>query len=135
MSYYAPVSQGASQGEEIMEKQRSRIDWLHDGDRNTGFFHAEAKQRSCTNKIMHLKPEDGSLCMIPEEIEEMTSDFYKGLFTVQEHTSPAEVVQFVPRKVTDLMNEEPVVPFSEEEVKRALFMMQPNKASALMGLL
>jgi hypothetical protein len=30
---------------------------------------------------LHLKRADGSLCTIPEEIEEMTTNFYKGLFT------------------------------------------------------
>jgi hypothetical protein len=67
--------------EEIMEKQWARIDWLKAGDRNTRFFHAKAKQRSRVNKILHLKHVDGSLCTIPEDIEEMTTNFYKGLFT------------------------------------------------------
>jgi hypothetical protein len=77
---------------------------------------------------MHLKHDDVSLCMIPEEIEEMTTTFYQVLFNVQEHTSPAEVVQFVRRKVTDLMNDDLVVPLSAEEVKKAMFMLRPNKA-------
>jgi hypothetical protein len=78
--------------EEIMEKQQSRIDRLRAGDRNSGFFHAKAKQHSHTNKIMHLKHVDGSLCMVLEEIEAMTTTFGKGLFTVQGHTSPTEVI-------------------------------------------
>jgi hypothetical protein len=41
--------------EEIMEKQRSRIDWLKVGDQNTGGFHANAKQQSRIKKIVHLK--------------------------------------------------------------------------------
>ena len=48
--------------EEAMEKQRSRVQWLKEGDRNTGFFQAKAKQRARTNKITALCRADGSLC-------------------------------------------------------------------------
>jgi hypothetical protein len=71
--------------------------------------------------------------MIHEEIEEMTTCFYKSLFTTQDHTEPNEVVQFVPMKVTDAMNDMLNTPFSEQEVRKALFMMHPNKALGLDG--
>jgi hypothetical protein len=45
--------------EEIMVKQRSRIDWLREGDRNTGFFQAKLKQRARSNRIAALKRADG----------------------------------------------------------------------------
>jgi hypothetical protein len=38
--------------EEIMARQRSRVDWLHEGDQNTSFFHARAFARRKTNKIV-----------------------------------------------------------------------------------
>jgi hypothetical protein len=77
---------------------------------------------------MHLRCDDDSLCMDPEEIESMTISFYRGLFTSQECTTPALVTHCVPRKVTDAMNDELSAPFSVEEIQTALFMMHPNKA-------
>jgi hypothetical protein len=53
------------------------------------------------------------------------------LFTAQGYTDPEEVVQFVPRKVTDGMNQVLDAPFTAEEVEKALSMMRPNKAPRL----
>jgi hypothetical protein len=40
--------------EEILWKQKSRIQWLKEGDRNTKFFHRSVMQRRHSNRITHL---------------------------------------------------------------------------------
>eukprot|EP00268_Persea_americana_P007340 TRINITY_DN12726_c0_g1_i4.p1 TRINITY_DN12726_c0_g1~~TRINITY_DN12726_c0_g1_i4.p1 ORF type:complete len:100 (-),score=20.69 TRINITY_DN12726_c0_g1_i4:291-590(-) len=47
-------------------KQRAKIEWLHEGDRNTKFFHISAKAKGIRNRIDKIKVdgtlfEDGSL--------------------------------------------------------------------------
>jgi hypothetical protein len=54
---------------EMMWLQRSRIFWLKEGDRNTKFFHKQAKWHSRKNKIKKLKREDGSGCDTPNEMK------------------------------------------------------------------
>ena len=44
-------------GEEVMWKQRSRIEWLQYGDKNSKFFHATASQRRQKNRIGGLVDE------------------------------------------------------------------------------
>jgi hypothetical protein len=63
--------------EEIMEKQRSRLDWLKDGDRNTALFQAKAKERSRRNKINSLQCDDGVLVTRQEDIELCAMEFYR----------------------------------------------------------
>jgi hypothetical protein len=46
--------------EETMWRQRSRHQWLADGDRNTCFFHLRASRRKKKNKIRRLKHPNGS---------------------------------------------------------------------------
>ena len=41
--------------EEMYWKQRSRQEWLKNGDKNTSFFHAKAKQRMHRNHITSMK--------------------------------------------------------------------------------
>lgn len=41
----------ALKAEEMFWKQKSRVFWLREGDRNTIFFHALTKQRRVRNKI------------------------------------------------------------------------------------
>ncbi|KAJ1296597.1 hypothetical protein BS78_01G314000 [Paspalum vaginatum] len=56
--------------EEMMARQRSRVDWLKAGDRNTSFFHARATARRRANRINYLKRQDGSKPYSNEEIRE-----------------------------------------------------------------
>jgi hypothetical protein len=114
--------------EEVMEKQRSRVDWLCDGDRNIGFFQAKAKQCTRVNKIITLKRADGTYCSQREELEAMTTEFYQRLFTAQDNTRPEELLRHVLRKVSDEMNDFLCDPFTAEEVGKSLFSMKPNKS-------
>ncbi|KAM0917640.1 hypothetical protein ACQ4PT_009125 [Festuca glaucescens] len=87
--------------EEAMARQRSRIQWLKEGDRNTAFFHAKAKDHARSNLISSLKRDDGSFCSNQSEMEHMAASFYKNLFKAQDNTVPELITEFVPRKVDD----------------------------------
>lgn len=82
--------------EEVMEKQCSSVDWLKAGDRNTVFLQAKARQRARTNKIILSSARIGSACTDQCELEFLAAEFYKQLFSAQEHSQPKEVVRFVP---------------------------------------
>jgi hypothetical protein len=113
--------------EEIMARQRSRVEWLKEGDRNTAFFHARASARRHTNKIRALRREDGSRCEVLEEVKSMTENFYGNLFTSEPCVSDA-VLEAMPSKVTSDMNDELTKPYLDAEIKAALFQMGATKA-------
>ena len=62
--------------EEMMERQRSRISWLKEGDRNTGFFQAKARARSRSNRIKLLKDDSGRTFTEQEDLEKLACEFY-----------------------------------------------------------
>jgi hypothetical protein len=114
--------------EEIMERQRSRLDWLKDSDRNTTLFHAKSRARAKRNKIAALRRDDGTMATESEELERIANDFYKQLFSAQESLMSDLVLEHVPPKVTDEMNLRLTRPYSPREVEQALQQMKPNKA-------
>jgi hypothetical protein len=114
--------------EEIMARQRSRVEWLREGDRNTSFFHARASARKRTNKISALVREDGSKCESQGEIKGMVHQFYEHLFSSEPCDSVDAVLDSIPVKVSEEMNADLCKPYSDEEIEAALFQMGPTKA-------
>lgn len=119
--------------EEVWLRQRSRVLWLRAGDRNTGYFQAQAKQRQRMNKISGLKRADGSVCADEGEDKQEIQAFYQALYTSQGVFDTSELLAHVPVKVTPEMNEMLVKPFEAQEVHDALFQMAPSKAPRVDG--
>jgi hypothetical protein len=110
-----------------MARQRSRVNWLREGDRNTAFFHACASARRRTNRIRALVREDGSRCEDLHEIKGMAETFSGDLFS-SEPCDSETVLDSIQSKVTDEMNVELTKAYTDLEIKTALFQMGPTKA-------
>ena len=62
--------------EGILWKQKSRVKWLQEGERNTKFFHNMVLQNRNNSRIHKLKKADGSRVETRREIEdELTQHF------------------------------------------------------------
>lgn len=59
-----------------MWKQRSRINWFKEGDRNTGFFHAKASSRYQKNVIEGIYDEAGVWQEEERVVEMIFKDYY-----------------------------------------------------------
>jgi hypothetical protein len=111
-----------------MWRQRSRVQWLAEGDKNTRFFHLRASQRKKRNKISRLIQPDGTVTEEEQVMASMTREFYEQLYSSEGVTNMGEVIDVIPHKVTPDMNEKLLRPIGAAEVKLALFQMFPTKA-------
>ncbi|XP_071678252.1 uncharacterized protein [Lolium perenne] len=87
--------------EEVMWRQRSRVQWLAEGDKNTRFFHLRASQRKRRNKISQLRKSDGEITDDPIAMASATNEFYRDLYRSEgteemEVANPEELGQFRP---------------------------------------
>ena len=98
------------------------------GAKNTYFFHLRASRRRRKNQIKQLQRPDGQITATTEEMKAMTTSFYKTLYTSEGVHDMDRVLDTVPIKGTQSMNESLNAPCSPEEVKRALFQMFPMKS-------
>jgi hypothetical protein len=107
--------------EEVMWRQRSRIQWLAEGDRNTRFFHLRASKRKKKNRIARLKRTDGLFTEDQIELGHMAKDFYKSLYTSEGISGMEEVLNAVPVTVTAAMNEQLLAAYGMRRLSMRFF--------------
>lgn len=112
--------------EELLWKQKSRVDWLKEGDRNTKFFHTSTLVRRMRNKIVMPQDENGRWVEDGAELKDMAIKFYSKLFK----SEPVEgdfITGAFPVLEEDIL-EELGKELLTEETKRALWEMRSYKA-------
>ncbi|CAN1120799.1 hypothetical protein LINPERHAP2_LOCUS413 [Linum perenne] len=66
--------------EHMLWLQKSRMQWIKDGDRNTKFFHLSTLCRRKANWIQGLKLDDGSWSYDDAELKKMAVAYFENLF-------------------------------------------------------
>ena len=120
--------------ETLMWSQRSRVLWLKNGDRNSKFFHKKATQRFKKNSILGIEDKRGNWQEQPEVIEDIIVEYFAELFTTRNSVIEEGSLSFIPRLVTDEINEQLMGEFMEWEIQKALDQMAPLKAPGPDGM-
>ncbi|XP_042962749.1 uncharacterized protein LOC122297028 [Carya illinoinensis] len=119
--------------DELMWKQRSRVQWLKEGDRNSRFFHHKANARRKKNGFHQLQDECGNWKR-GDQMGVLVVDFFKNLFSSDSQPEFPECFSEVGVRVSPQMNEELLLPYVVEEVEVAIQQMHPSTAPGPDGM-
>ena len=120
--------------EATMWRQRAKILWLKDGDKNTKFFHSKASQRRRRNYIIRLHDAGSNWCTNQQQINDTIVNFYTDLFTSNRPDHLEEVIDVILEVVIAEMNASLTAEFTALEVELALKQMAPLKAPGPDGM-
>ncbi|WZY87924.1 hypothetical protein YC2023_044659 [Brassica napus] len=118
----------AYRDEEQYWSQRSRIQWLKNGDRNTGFFHAATRSRRMQNSLTVIEDAQGAEVFEEEGIASVVSKYFQDIFTSASSGDLSLILQVLPCKVTAEMNDILIKIPSHQEIKEATFSIHSGKA-------
>lgn len=106
--------------EETMWKQRSRVDWLREGDQNTMYFHCRANQRNKHNYILGLEDDFSNWIEDEGRMGGLVESYFTYIFTTSNRSGFDVVLNGVLPTMTEEINDGLFWPFTAEEVQKAL---------------
>lgn len=126
--------------EEIYFRQKSRINWLRDGDLNTAYFHRICQVRASYNCIRAFLSSTGALITDPMEMSVFAVAHFQSVLGPIHYQPP--ILYTHPDWFTDLNGftfpeDQRLNMISipqDEEIKRLFFRLNPNKAPGPDGL-
>lgn len=120
--------------EEIFFRQKSRINWLREGDMNTTYFHRICQTRACYNAIRAFMTGDDTWITDPQAMSDHAVNHFRSVLGPHNYQPPqlrsypdwfADLTGFsFPEHLLQLMLTTP----TEEEIKSTFFKQNPNKA-------
>ena len=109
-------------------KEKARIKWIKEGDRNSAFFQKIARQRVVTNRITFLHSND-SLLTDPVDIQNHVIGFYEKLYSTDNTITNSNLVEtLIPSIVSVDDNAMLSAIPTNEEIKKAVFGLDPSSA-------
>lgn len=114
--------------EESYRRQRSCIQWLQDGDCNTGFFHAVTRGRNAVNKLAVIENNSGEAAYGDDRIAKCIADFYRDVFTSSPRGGLSFISDVIQPMVSEEMNQLLIAMPTDLEIKGAVFSIHKDKA-------
>lgn len=114
--------------EEAFWRQRSRIQWLNGGDKNSSFFHAVTRGHRACNKFSIIEDEVGNAFYEEPQIVKTFALFYQQIFKSGNTDAKELVCEALSPKVTPEMNQLLIAIPDKLEIQRAVFLIHSDKA-------
>lgn len=117
--------------EEILWRQKSRIQWLKEGERNTRFFHKSTMANKAHNRISMIKDEEGEIQNTHRDIEAVLVQHFWNITRdniLDRDQSIRGITRHIPKLVSKEDNFNLNRPVAEKEVSEVLKDMQNGKA-------
>eukprot|EP00253_Pinus_taeda_P028760 PITA_28760 len=117
--------------EEILLKQKSRIQWLREGEQNIFFFHRLALDHRSANRILELKNNAGDILKNHNDISALLSDHFNSIAQeppINRKEAIKELTATIPKSITSDQNWALCREISMEEVEEAIRSMPNDKA-------
>lgn len=117
--------------EEILWKQKSRVQWLKEGEQNTKFFHRSALDHRSANRILELKNNAGEILKNHNDISALLSDHFSSIAQeppTNREEAIKELTAAIPKSITSYQNWALCREISLEEVEEAIQSMLNDKA-------
>eukprot|EP00253_Pinus_taeda_P008456 PITA_08456 len=119
--------------EEETLRIKSRCLWLKAGDRNTSFFQKHAESRKGFNSISEIKEAD-TIHKDFASIKRAAHNHFKGLYSEENNTNQNfRLLDGIPSSISVEMSHQIESEVTMDEVKRALYAMNPDKSPGLDG--
>ncbi|XP_038972451.1 uncharacterized protein LOC120104769 [Phoenix dactylifera] len=114
--------------QEIFWRQKSRIQWIREGDRNTSFFHQAVVIRRHRNRIRAIRDEAGQIVEDPDMIQRVLEGFFRARWSEQLGSGSPE--GFVPpsARVAEEDTVALIRPVSEREIREVVWSLEGDKA-------
>lgn len=116
------------QREEMYLHQRSRVNWLNYGDKNTAFFHATVTQRRQRNQMCRIKDESGVWLLDDSSINGHLQSYYTNLFQASGGRDYSEALMGVEAKISEDVNRMLIREVNIAEIKLAIKQLGSLKA-------
>lgn len=117
--------------------QWARLQWVQDGDHNTGFFHNCVRFRKHVNSISHILDANGNVCFGHQGIEQVFVDFYSKLWSESDPKNVSDVCFALPDDLISLSDCDAdflVKDVSKNEVFQTLISLPSGKSPGPDGL-
>lgn len=114
--------------EDILWRQKSRISWLQNGDKNTKFFHLTTLVRRRRNRVERLKDDTGNWVTKSNALRKLVAGYFQDLFDNKDlHGFSGFLPNLFPQIDHNLIIEA-CTDVSPEDVKEAMFNIGPLKS-------
>ena len=114
--------------EELYWRQRSRVQWLQGGDRNSAYFHAVTKRRRSYNRLTTIEDEAGIPFHEETEIGKVFEDYYTELFTSNGAGGLGAVEEAISRRISPETNQILTAIPTDTEILCAVKQINTDKA-------